>query len=159
MATLILGRDELVAEWVAHHLPGMRSALDFGPCTAMGFKVGNDFVAGVVFSNFRKCAHGNDVSLSIHSTTPKWASRGTFRAVFSYAYHQLGCVRVTAITAKSNKRARHMLERLGFVLEGTARRGFDGRGHALIYGMMLPEECKWLSPNGWQERRVTARAA
>lgn len=159
MSTLILGRDELVAEWVAHHLPGMTSRHDFGPCSAIGFKAGNEFIAGVVFSNFRKGAHGNDVSLSIYSTSPKWASRGTLRAVFSYAHHQLGCVRVTAITAKSNKRARKFLTRLGFVQEGTARRAFDGRAHAMIYGMMLPDECKWLTPDGWQEPRVTARAA
>lgn len=159
MPMLVLGRDELIAEWVARQTPGMTNAADFGPSTAIGFKVGNEFVCGVVFNNFRKGVHGNDVSLSIFSTNSKWVSRGTLRAVFSYAYHQLGCVRVTAITAKSNKRARRFLTKLGFVQEGTARRAFDGRAPALIYGMLLPDECKWLTQDGWEERRVSTRAA
>jgi Acetyltransferases, including N-acetylases of ribosomal proteins len=118
----------------------------------------NDFVAGVVVANFRSA--GCEISCA-SETSAAWRPQ-VMRAVFSYIFDQLGCVRVTAITTKSNKRAREFLERLGFVLEGNLRRGYDGRRDALLYGL-LRDECRFLadfegSLNG-QEYPPSANAA
>jgi hypothetical protein len=75
---------------------------------------------------------------------------GVLNAMFAYIFVQLGCVRCTSIVKKSNKRARAILEGLGFVLEGRIRRGFDGVRDGLVYGM-LREECEYIQEVGGGE--------
>lgn len=101
----------------------------------------DDFVGGVVFSNYR----GTDceVSCAAEEGYLIWRPH-IMRAVFSYVFDQLGCVRCTSITTKANKRARDFLESLGFVLEGNVRLGYDGRRDALIYGL-LARDCRYLA--------------
>lgn len=103
----------------------------------------NDFVAGVVFSNFRD----TDIEISTASETPLAWRPHVCRAVFKYIFDQLGCVRCTSITTKSNKKARSFLEALGFQLEGNARLGYDGKRDALIYGL-LRSECRFIADEG-----------
>jgi RimJ/RimL family protein N-acetyltransferase len=99
----------------------------------------NEFVAGVVVSNFR----GTDCEISTATETPLAWRPNVCKAIFQYIFVQLGCVRCTSITTKSNKKARGFLEALGFVLEGNVRLGYDGRKDALIYGL-LKGECRFL---------------
>lgn len=101
----------------------------------------NDFVAGVVVSDYR----GHDCQISCATETSAAWRDSVMRAVFSYIFLQLGCVRCTSLTRKSNKRARGFLEGLGFKLEGTIRLGYDGVKDALIYGY-LASECKYIQP-------------
>lgn len=99
-----------------------------------------DFVGGVVISNFR----GSDCEISCAAETGAAWRPQVMRAVFSYVFEQLGCVRCTSITTKRNKRARTFLEGLGFRLEGNLRLGYDGEIDALIYGL-LARECRYLA--------------
>jgi hypothetical protein len=99
-----------------------------------------DFVAGVVLTNFRK----TDIEISCASETPQAWKPTVCKAIFTYVFEQLGCVRCTSITVKGNKRARTFLEGLGFQLEGNVRLGYDGRRDALIYGL-LRSECRFLA--------------
>jgi hypothetical protein len=99
-----------------------------------------DFVGGVVISNFRE----TDCEISCAAETGAAWRPSVMRAVFTYVFNQLGCVRCTSITTKRNKRARDFLEGLGFVLEGNLRLGYDGRQDALIYGL-LARECRYLA--------------
>ncbi len=99
-----------------------------------------DFVAGVVFSNFRE----TDVEVSCASENPAAWRPHVCKAIFTYVFEQLGCVRCTSITVKGNKKARSFLESLGFQLEGNVRLGYDGRRDALVYGM-LKSECRFLN--------------
>lgn len=135
MAEVIFGWDGQVANWVQHHL---KQAVPFQSFRAIGILHEDEIVAGVVYDRFS----GHDLMMSIASTKPTWATRSTLRTLFKYPFDQLGCERVTALVARKNKCARRMLERLGFVLEGVARKGYDGRQDAMIYGM-LKTECKW----------------
>jgi hypothetical protein len=127
-------------------VPGMYSAM-------MIVNDQKDFVAGVVFSNFRK----TDVEVSCAGETAVAWRPSVCTAVFKYIFEQLGCVRCTSITVKGNKRARAFLEGLGFQLEGNVRLGYDGRRDALIYGL-LRSECRFLAdeseiePDGKEER-------
>ena len=102
------------------------------------------FCAGVVISDYR----GHDCQISCATETSVAWRDHVVRAVFVYIFDQLGCVRCTSMTKKTNKRTRQFLERLGFKLEGTVRLGFDGVKDALLYGL-LASECRYLpSYNG-----------
>jgi hypothetical protein len=99
----------------------------------------NEFCGGVVFSEYRDY----DCQLSCAAETPLAWKPSVLRAVFDYVFNQLTCVRCTALTKKSNRRARAFLEGLGFELEGRIRRGYDGVKDALIYGL-LREDCVYI---------------
>lgn len=116
----------------------------------------DDFVAGIVISNFR----GTDCEISCATETSAAWRPNVMKAVFSYIFGQLKCVRCTSITTKQNKAARTFLEGLGFVLEGNLRLGYDGFKDALIYGL-LASECRYIADNNGenvngQEIRATA---
>lgn len=124
---------------------GEAAGVLFTPGMYQAFAVINDsgeFCAGVVISEFR----GYDCQLSCASETPMAWIEEVVGGVFEYVYHQLGCVRCTAMTKKSNKRCRAFLEHLGFTLEGRVRLGYDGIKDALIYGL-LASECRYLEEN------------
>lgn len=134
-----------LTEMVGQYLNEQTGA-EFAPGTYSAMMVVNDdkdFVAGVVFSNFR----GTDVEVSCAGETPAAWRPHVCRAIFQYVFDQLGCVRCTSITVKGNKRARDFLTRLGFQLEGNVRLGYDGRRDALIYGL-LRSECRFLTDEG-----------
>ena len=132
--------------------PGMFSAM-------MVVNDEKDFVAGVVFTNFRN----TDTEVSCAGETPAAWRPTVCRAIFKYVFEQLGCVRCTSITTKGNKRARSFLEGLGFQLEGNVRLGYDGVKDALIYGL-LRSECRYLADDseredGEEERTIGTSSA
>lgn len=142
VGSLLIGADEAVAEIVRERIPHCRET-GFGPCTALGIVRRGKLVGGVVFNNYR----GFDIHMSAAFDSKDWALPGTIRALCEYPFDQLGVKRVTAITGKKNKRARKVLEYIGFTLEGVAKRGLDGFEDAMIFGM-LREHCKWIKDNG-----------
>jgi hypothetical protein len=99
-----------------------------------------DFCGGVTISEYR----GYDCQISCAVETSVVWRDSVIRGVFDYVFNQLRCVRCTCMTKKNNKRTRDFLERLGFLLEGRIRRGFDGTADALVYGL-LASECRYLS--------------
>lgn len=118
-----------------------------------------DFVAGVVVTNFRN----TDCEISCASESPAAWRPSVCRAIFKYVFEQLGCVRCTSITTKGNRKARSFLQSLGFELEGNVRLGYDGRRDALIYGL-LRSECRFLADDsegidGQEERTDTPGSA
>lgn len=130
---------ELVGEFVANHIPHIGRASKFGQHIVLGFVHGSELVAGVVYNNYK----GFDVDGNIASITPVWSSKETWRLIFSVPFEELKCQRMTVVTGKGNKRARDLIERLGFVMEGVAKRGLDGYEDAVRYGM-LKADCRWL---------------
>ena len=128
-----------VAAWVAARIAQVGAAERFGPHAAIGVSRGGALIAGAVFNNWR----GHDIEVSFASADPRWARRGMVRTLFAYPFAQLGCARLSSLTAHGNARARKLLTGLGFTHEGVLRRGFDGAEDALIFGM-LREECRWL---------------
>lgn len=148
MYRLLFDRD--VADWVSDQIWG---APEFENHQAIGVLRGSELVGGVVYHNYRE----HDIELSCAATDPRWLSRGRLSVLFGYPFIQLGCLRVTAVAARSNKRARRMNERLGFKLEGCARKAWEGKD-AMLYGM-LREECRWLRyPNGKEESQDSKAA-
>jgi hypothetical protein len=128
---------ELVARYVAE-----KAECDFVPGMYQAMAILDDqgtFCAGVVFHEYR----GHDVQISCATDTSAAWRPSVMKAVFSYVFNELGCVRCTSFTKKSNKPCRSFLEGLGFVLEGRIRLGHDGVKDALIYGL-LAKECVYI---------------
>jgi hypothetical protein len=129
---------QMVGQYVAE-----KAGCEFAPGMYTAFAVmdeNHEFVAGVVFSNYRKW----DIEMSVASETPLAWRPNVLRALYAYVFEQLGCVRCTSITTRSNRKARGFLERLGFQLEGNLRSSYDGRRDALVYGL-LRAECRFLA--------------
>ena len=136
MLQILLGQTEVVRAWVGERV-GCR---DFGPSEAIGVVRDGELIAGVVYNELR----GFDLQMHIAASSPRWASRRTIDSLLSYPFKQLGCVRVTAVVPRSNHRARALLQKLGFRLEGTHRQAWDGRQTALSYGMTRRMAAKWI---------------
>jgi RimJ/RimL family protein N-acetyltransferase len=110
--------------------------------TVVGAIQESTVLAIVVFSNYTSY----DVELSVASWSPRWASRAFLRACFSYVFDQLRCDRCTVRVLARNWKARNMVRRLGFRVEGKLRRANAGQ-NVYVYGM-LREECFWLREHG-----------
>ena len=134
---VLFGADALVAELVRTRMPFTRPS--FGPCTALGVVKNNTLVGGVVYHNFV----GFNLEVSLAFDDPRWCSRATLRTLFNYPFNQLGCVRITCITSKKNKKTRRLCEGVGWKLEGIHAKAYDGVETAVSYGM-LREDCKWI---------------
>lgn len=106
------------------------------PFTTMGIEVQGKLVGGCLFNNF----NGYGIELTI--VAPGSLSAGLFRAVFSYVFNQLGCVRMTMTAQRRNARHVRIAERLGFTVEGIMR-GHFGHDDGVILGM-LKSECRYL---------------
>ncbi len=135
---LLVGADEAISEIVRQRIPHLREQ-GFGPHTAFGIVHKGDLVGGVVFNYYR----GFDVHFTVIMEKVAPVGRSTIRALFEYAFDQLGVKRITSITGRKNKKARKALAFLGFREVGVAHRGLDGFEDAFIYEM-LKENCKWL---------------
>ena len=140
--SVLIGADEFIAEQVAARIPYMHNR-SFGPCTALGIVkwINGErcVVGGVVYHNF--VGHDCQVSIAVARVTfMPW------RALFDYPFNQLGCVRLTALIGRKNKKSRALCERLGFKVEGVHLKGLDGREDAISYGM-LRSQCRWLKEN------------
>lgn len=138
MRQTVTGFDLAVGQFVADGL-GM-TIEDLYPFTALGIARDGKLVAGVVYNNF----HKHDIQLTAYATDEQWLSKYILREIFSYPYIQLGCVRTTAVTGRTNRRTRKLLEGLGYRLEGVCRQGLDGKQDAIVYGL-LKGECRWLN--------------
>lgn len=140
---LLFGSDEFVCQWV-----GERVDAEVIKGKAIGVIDGERLIAGVAYSNYRGC----DIEMLAASENIRWLSRHRLYSIFAYPFVQLGCLRVTAIVAKKNKRSRSFIERIGFKLEGSHPKALDGRD-ACSYGM-LREQCKWIETSHGQEIRI-----
>lgn len=137
VGNVLCGADEMVAAYVSERIPGCTG---FGPATALGVVRNGVLVGGVVYHEFR----GHDCRIS-----GAFDSAGfiPWRFLFAYPFEQLGCVRLTSIIDKKNKRSRLLTEGLGFKQEGVHPKGIDGKATAISYGL-LKEHCRWIKHNG-----------
>lgn len=139
MAELIFGHDDALAQWAEKTFPELAGFQR--PFTTIGIAHGDRLMGVAIYNQY----HGHDIRFSLGAASPKWATRGTIRALLHYPFFQLGVARMTAVTAKGNKRARRILEGVGFRLEGTHPKAEDGKQAAMSYGILKdsPELMKW----------------
>jgi RimJ/RimL family protein N-acetyltransferase len=141
LSELVFGRDQEVAAWVAQRMP---TPVHFDKFAAIGVARGGKLIAGCVYTDFHQMPFGNDIRISFAADDPRWARKGIIGALLAYPMKQLGCVRVTTIIGRKNKRARRFNEGLGFILEGVCRRAYDGRQDACVYALYRDAALRWV---------------
>jgi len=140
MTELVFDRDEELALWAEQHYP--ECAPLCRPLTSIGVASNDGDIMGVaIFHNYRQ----NDIEITFITATPRWATPGNIRGILNYPFVQLGVKRMTAITKKSNKKARKFMTGLGFVLEGVHPYGAKDCTTACTYGLYPENAKKWLN--------------
>ena len=135
MIRILTGCDVELALWIGEHLGTV-----LGPGAVLGFAGEDRLLAAIHYS-----AGGPpwaSAEMSIYAAEPRWATRRTLHAAFAFPFLQLRVRRCGATIAAGNRRARALVERLGFILEGMARDAWLSDDVA-IYGMRRAE-CRWL---------------
>lgn len=137
MNKLLFGHDSEVADWVLRHIPTLRGA-PFGSCAAIGVldDLGNP-LAGVVYHDYQQQFATMQVSMA--AVSPRWATRGTIRALLSYPFLQAGINKVWAASPHTNERALKFLAGIGMKKEGVLRHQFGPKVHAVINGLTRVE--------------------
>ena len=140
MTQLIFNQDDKLAAWAEAMYP--KCAPLSRPLTAIGVASSEGKLIGVaIYHNFRQ----NDLEITFVTADPRWATPGNVRAILHYPFIQLGVERMTAITEKSNKKARKLMEKLGFCLEGVHPYAVDGVRPACTYGLYSDNAKRWLN--------------
>jgi len=94
-------------------------------------------VAWVVgFSRYVTYKDGADIELTV--AVEKGITRESLRIVFWYVFETARCNRCTVRTSASNTKAQKLAKQLGFVHEGTLRKGL-GDEDMMIYGLLRNE--------------------
>lgn len=139
---LLYGENKAVAAWVASQLDEPEDI--FGNCTAIGIVNCTELIAGIVYSN-TKYTQGKLFSLemSVASVDKRWATRHNLKQLFAYPFIQLGLERVQTICSANEGDTIMFNKRLGFKQEGVHPKGWDGKAHAVSFGM-LKGDCKWI---------------
>lgn len=99
-------------------------------------------LAAAWYYNHRPMMYGGDIEVAFAAGDARWATRKHIRAILSYPFVQLGCVRQTAVVFKRNRRVRKFLQGIGFRQEGVHRLAADGQEDAITYGLLASE---WLA--------------
>jgi RimJ/RimL family protein N-acetyltransferase len=118
--------DDRCAQFVSERL-------GFGLCppfTAMGIERDGEIIGGVVFNHFE----GADLHVTVAGRG--W-TKDFLKAVGTYVFDQLGCERMTAITA--DEITATFAERLGGQYEGCLRNHFGPGKNGLVAGILREE--------------------
>ncbi len=136
--TLLAGRDEDVARWVAERIPSLHG-LAFGPCVAFG--VGDEargkLYAGVVFHDHQPAYR--HVQLSMAAVSPLWATRRIIGALLSVPFDRLKVWMVWTLTPIENVKAIKVNEHIGFKRKPIVPHAYGQKRHGVIYQMTAPE--------------------
>jgi len=137
---LIYGHDKELSLWAGKQL-GYEGAITSHDPVAIGVAREGKIVAVAVFHDYRKISF----EVTFVTTTPRWASRENIRSILHYPFVQIGCQRLTAITAESNNLARKFLERLGFKQEGVHPEAYPDGTSGISYGLLRKDAERWLN--------------
>ena len=127
---LIYGHDEAVARWVVDRVDHMDVPREYA---AIGVARDGELIAGVIYHNFIPDYRGLEISMA--SSSPRWATRRTIRALLSYPFEQLGCRWVLTCTPHKNEAALRVNRALGFVQRGVLPDFYDAKKHAVLMTM------------------------
>lgn len=134
---LVFSQDALIASFLERNL----GVTIHPPFTSLGFADDAGHLLGAAMFNGY---NSHNIELTVFG--PGAVSRGSIRAIFSYAFDQLGVIRMTARTRRSNKLVCRLLPRLGFTYEATMKNYFGPTkgDDAIIYRITRQDAAKWL---------------
>lgn len=144
-----------IRAWIAARMP---LPCDLGKATTIGVALGTRLIAGFAFTNFNK----TNIEISMAADSPRWARPANIYSVLAYPFVILKCDRVTCLVQPKNKRARKLLEGVGFQCEGNLRCWWgEGKGDALIYGYLKRDflKSRWCKGASHGEKGNDSRAA
>lgn len=144
---IIYEQDEFIRDWLHDRL-----GYEISEGVTIALAREGHLEAVACFHEYRQ-EHGS-IELTFATKSPKWQSRRYIRAIFGYAFGQLGCGRITTFAPAVNSMATRLNDRIGFVREGIMRKAFYG-GDLVMFGM-LRDECKWLRHGKKQAESTTA---
>jgi len=135
---IILGQDEAVGRFAADRLGIPLEP----PFTSMGIidDISGELVGAIIYNRYNKY----DIEISFYG--PGAMHRRFIKAAFEYPFTQLGVLRLTARTKRSNKVMCKLLPRLGFIYEATLKNHFgQTRGDdAVLYRLTRSEAARWI---------------
>ena len=134
----------VAAEHCAGRIPNT-VADDFAPGEGLLVMDGLEIIAAVVYHGWRPT--NAVIEMTIAASHPKWATRGTIRALLWYPFGQLGVTKAMALVDPDNKRSLKLVEGLGFEREAVLKRHAAGRD--LVVCSMFRET--------WAERWTNGR--
>ncbi len=106
----------------------------------------NNLLCVAAFDNYRRSSSGQalNIECAIAAASPRWATRGTIRAILAYPFCALKVQRMTVFIAVSNVKSAKLVTGLGFKPEGTIRAALDNGEDMLVLGMLREESRRWL---------------
>ena len=119
------------------------TAANMRPASCVAVLMDGVLTGAAVFNNYHVLHKGSWCEVSVAIDDAGCVSRRILRQIFEYPFKTVGVSRLQAVTAVTNQRCRSFMERLGFKLEGLARKAHDGETDAAVYSM-LPSECRWI---------------
>ncbi len=133
--------DRSVADYVLAQFPELaRFPGGLRPFRSAGFVDNNGkLIGGVVMTDYRYF----DAQLSIYAENPRFVGIHGLRELFRFCFDDLGLKRLTCLIDVKNEACRRCVEKAGWKLEGTMRKGFDGETDAALYGMTR-DDCFWI---------------
>lgn len=134
---VLYGANEMVGNWVQHHLGGGEIAGDY---TALGV-LGPDgeLTFGALWFNRRDA----DVEVAMFATDIRPSMPALFRRILAHPFEVLGASRVSAEIDADNERVIRFALGIGMKLEGRKRRATADGKDKLLFGL-LPEDCPFL---------------
>jgi RimJ/RimL family protein N-acetyltransferase len=118
----------------------------YAPGLAVGIVRDSTLVAGVVYHDWRE--KEGDISMTIASRSPQWASRSVIAWLLQYPFCELHCRRISTTVRSDNAHAMRFNARLGFALEGRRLAFFEPAVDCMEYGMLREE---WAAgPYRWE---------
>jgi RimJ/RimL family protein N-acetyltransferase len=133
---LLFDKDAVLIRWAGERL----GIADFRPCSTIGVERHGEIVAVAIYNNYRPPC----IDITFVSSSPRWASKHVIRTMLRYPFVQLGCKRLTAVTAAQNVTARAFLQRLGFFQEGVHPDALP-TGDAVSHGLLAKHAARWLA--------------
>lgn len=142
---LVYGANHILVPWICAQL----SIGNPGFCQTIGVERGDRIIAVALYNGFRLNFSGKPtcIEMSFATIDKRWATRGNIEALLAYPFQQLKVPRVQLTIAKRNKEARRFVERIGFTLEGIARKAHDDGSDAAVYSLLWYEN-KWRMKSG-----------
>jgi RimJ/RimL family protein N-acetyltransferase len=134
---LVVGHDVPMASWAVEQIPHVSDLDAIGPFAAVGVEDRGELVAACIYH--RWVPEYASCELTFAAQSPRWATRGTIKAILAVPFEQFGCFSVGAVIPHTHERARKFVRGIGFTQEGVRRHGFGPKSHAVLYSMTRPE--------------------
>lgn len=137
---IIYGCREVLLPWAQKKMPF--NQFEF-PDEAQTIGVANDteLLCVAVYHNYFPAFRS--ISMSIAATSTQWATKSVFGKLLAYPFLDLQCQRITTWQPDWHKRARKLVEGVGFKEEGRLRKG-GGDCDVVILGLLREEAERWL---------------